>query len=467
MAAAQTKWAGEPVRARLRVLRRARHMMAARAGEFAAAISPQLQRTQADTLVSELLPLLDACRFLEREAERLLRPRRLGRRGRPLWLAGVTAEIHREPLGRVLVMGPANFPLLLPGVQTLQALAAGNAVVWKPGAGGRAVAELVAGCLSAAGLPERLLRVTPDTVSAGERALAAEPDKVIFTGSSLSGRAMLSVLAETGTPAVVEMSGADAMIVLDGADLRAVAKAAAFGLRLNGGAVCMSPRRLLALHAAMGRLRPLLQEELAKVPPVKVERRSFERMRGLVAEAVAEGAALLGELDGEAQRPIVVDAATASMRVTRSDVFAPVLSLIEVSSPVEIPEVYARCPYALTASIFCARGDEKRARILAGALRAGTVLINDVIAPTADPRVPFGGRGESGYGLTRGAEGLLEMTAVKVLLLRRGGSMRHFEPTRESDVPLMAGMVQAMHAGRWAERWRGVRAVMKAGRVRK
>jgi len=149
---AQSRWAMTAVKDRLRVLRTARHAMAADAAAFAAAISPRLARAQADTLVTELLPLLDACKFLEREAKRLLAPRKLGRGGRPFWLGGVAAEIYREPIGHVLVIGPGNFPLFLPGVQVLQALAAGNAVTLKPGVGGAVFAELVLRHLRAAGL---------------------------------------------------------------------------------------------------------------------------------------------------------------------------------------------------------------------------------------------------------------------------------------------------------------------------
>jgi acyl-CoA reductase-like NAD-dependent aldehyde dehydrogenase len=253
---AQIRWASIPVAKRLHVVRIARQIMASRAEEFAAAISPRLARTRADTLVAELLPLLEACRFLERESEVLLAPRKLGSRGQPLWLRGVVAEVHREPLGHVLVIGPANFPLFLPGVQTLQAIVAGNTVTWKPGEGGGAVAQLVAEVLHKAGLPEGVLTVTNDSVEAAQWAMAEKPDKVIFTGSAGSAKSVLSKLAETATPAVVELSGADAIVVTPSADLAHVAKAIAFGLRLNGGAVCMSPRRLFAASGTMAALRP-------------------------------------------------------------------------------------------------------------------------------------------------------------------------------------------------------------------
>ena len=253
-----------PVKERLRVLRAARQQMAARAEEFAEGHFPALARNKADTLATELLPLLAGCKFLEREAKRVLAPRRLGSSGRPLWLIGVAAEIHRVPLGHVLVIGPSNFPLFIPGSHVLQALAAGNRVTWKPGVGGGAVAQLMASMLEEAGLPAGVLVVTDESVQAAQSALAARPDKVIFTGSSKTSQSILAELAKTSTPAVVELSGADAIVVTPSADLQQVAKAVAFGLRLNGGAVCMSPRRLFATPTTMSALRPLLYAELAK-----------------------------------------------------------------------------------------------------------------------------------------------------------------------------------------------------------
>src|SRR6202789_1759922 len=262
------RWTAMTLNERLRVLRAARQLMAARAEEFTTAISSHLARNKADTLATELLPLLAGCKFLEREAKRVLAPRRLGRSGRPLWLIGVMAEVHRVPFGHVLVIGPSNFPLFIPGSHVLQALAAGNRVTWKPGVGGGAGAQLMASILEEGGPPAGVLVVTDESVQAAQSALAELPDKVIFTGSSKTSQSILAELAETSTPVVVELSGADAIVVAPTADLQQVVKAVAFGLRLNGGAVCMSPRRLFATPTTMSALRPLLYAELAKVPAV-------------------------------------------------------------------------------------------------------------------------------------------------------------------------------------------------------
>jgi hypothetical protein len=84
---------------------------------------------------------------------------------------------------------------------------------------------------------------------------------------------------------------------------------------------------------------------------------------------------------------------------------------------------------------------------MAARVNAGSVVINDVIVPTADPRLPFGGRGESGFGVTRGAEGLLEMTVVKTISVRRGWFRPHLAPPRESDARRFAGMIRLLHGG--------------------
>jgi aldehyde dehydrogenase (NAD+) len=376
----------------------------------------------------------------------------------------VAAEIYRDPVGHVLVIGPANFPLFLPGVQVLQALAAGNAVTWKPGVGGAAVAELVGKHLRAAGLPEGLLKVTDESVVAAQMALAEGPDKVVFTGSSESGKQVLATLAESATPAVVELSGADAVLVMPSADLQQVAKAVAFGLRLNGGAVCMSPRRLFASRTSMTALRTLLETELAKVPAVALDARTSSKLQAMLSDAISKGADVRGELNAEAQRPVLVTKANAQMEIARSDIFAPVLSLLECDSMLHAMDQYAMCPYALTASIFCGKDDEKKARMMAKMLKAGTVLINDLIAPTADPRVPFGGRGASGHGVTRGAEGLLEMTVVKTLLARRGGRMRHLEPTREEDTQTLSSLIAVAHGRGLGARWTALMQLVKSAR---
>lgn len=383
--AVQAEWAAVPLAERLRILRSVRHRLAERAEEIVRSVTAGSGRPEAEVLSSEVIPLADACRFLEREAPKILAPRRLGGEGRPAWLGGVELEVRREPLGLVLILAPSNYPLFLPAVQALQAVTAGNAVLWKPGRGGFAAARAFGDLTVLAGLDWRLIKVLPEGEETGREAVAAGPDKVILTGSAATGREVLAEAGRRLIPTVAELSGCDALFILPTADAshrERAARAIRFGLALNGGTTCIAPRRVF-------------------VP------------RLLAAELEARVEDLL-----------------------------PELALVPVGDMDEALELASRSPYALGASVF---GPEEEALAFAGRIRAGVVTVNDVIVPTADPRLPFGGRGESGYGVTRGAEGLLEMTAIKAVAVRRGRRLPHLEPRQPGDEELFKGWLAAAH----------------------
>ena len=226
--------------------------IAANAETLAIAAAAVSDRPVAEKLVSEVLPLADACRWLERSAARVLAPRRCGKSGRPFWMQGFSFEVQRQPFGVVLVIGPGNYPLFLPAVHSLHALAAGNAVLLKPAPGTRSVALIFAKLARAAGLDPALLTILPESVEAAHDAIADGVDKVIFTGSSENGRDVLARLAATNTPAVMELSGEDAVLVFADADLDLVVRALRFGTRLNGGETCIAPRRLIVERVDRG-----------------------------------------------------------------------------------------------------------------------------------------------------------------------------------------------------------------------
>jgi acyl-CoA reductase-like NAD-dependent aldehyde dehydrogenase len=466
---AQAAWAARPLRERLRTIRTLRHLAAASARELVRAAGRGGERPEAEVLSSEVIPLLDAFRFLEREAAHLLSPRRLGSQGRPFWLSGVDAEVRREPLGVLLVIAPSNYPLFLPGVQAGQALAAGNAVLWKPGREGMPAARVLVRLATEAGLDPRLLTVLPEEPEAARTALAAGVDKVLLTGSAATGRAVLAELAGRLVPATMELSGCDALYVLPGADLDRVARAIRFGLSLNAGATCIAPRRVFVPRALAGKLADRIAGLAAELPAVAVDPETACRARVLAAGALEGGARLLaGSLEpADDFHPLVVADALPTMRLLQEDLFAPVVSLVSVGDVEEALADDALCPYALGAAIF---GPEKEARGLAGRVRAGVVVINDLIVPTADPRLPFGGRRESGFGVTRGAEGLLELTVPKVVAVRRGRQLPHLEERHPGDAALFHSYLTLAHAGSFRERLHGaaglLRALVQRGRAR-
>jgi acyl-CoA reductase-like NAD-dependent aldehyde dehydrogenase len=475
---AQRSWAELPVRERVRVIAGLRRLIAADAEALAETVPTSLpgalNRTVADTLGAEVLPVLEACRFLERSAVSVLKTNRLGFGGRPLWLVGVHSSVERVPLGLVLVVAAANYPLFLAGVQVLQALVAGNAVLWKPAPGTEALAVRLREMLLAAGLETELLTVLDSRVESATEAIAAGVDHVVLTGSAETGKAVLRQLAETLTPSTMELSGCDAVFVLPGADWKHTIGAFAFGMRLNGSCTCMAPRRIFLVgigeHEAE-RFEGSLAAELSTLDPVPVPERTKLLVRELIEDAVGHGARLLlpGQLDGIGSggrlapelAPTLLVSATPAMLAMQTDVFAPMLSVMRAADFDEALAANAACPYGLSASIF---GPEREARRLASRLRVGTVLINDVIYPTVDPRVPFGGRGRSGFGVTRGAEGLLAMTAPRVLQVQRARLKWNYEPTSASHVGLFAGLAGFLHGRGLGMRWRALTRMIGAAK---
>ncbi len=369
-------------------LRRVRNLIAERAEELARLTGLPV----AEALVSQVLPLADACRFLETQADRILAPQRLPASGRPFWMRDVEIEVRREPFGTVLVIAPSNNHLFLPAVHTLQALVAGNSVMWKPGRGGQPAAEAFAKILDTDRL--QVLDENIETADLGA-------DLVVFTGSAETGEKVLSQLADSVTPAVMELSGHDAVFVREDADLDLVVRAIEFGTKLGKGEVCMRPRRVFVHKSVAGELQ--------------------QRLGGIEVNSVGS--------DDEAL------------------------------------ELAAKNPFALGASVF---GREPGTTVLARRVRAGAVTVNDLIVPTADPRFPFGGRGRSGFGVTRGAEGLLAMTQIKAIAVRRGRARPHLNVAGANDAELFASYIRAAHGGTLGERWRGlVNFIQAAMRRRK
>ncbi len=193
-AIAQQAWAQQPVHRRLLPVRALRHLLVAECDRIAAVLQAELNKLPAETFGGDLLPTAEACRFLERQAARLLRPRRVPSGQRPLFLFGQADVVHRRPRGVVGIIGTWNYPLLLNAVQVLQALAAGNAVVWKPSEVAPRTASLIESLFQRAGFPDDLLQVLPASRDMGPLLADAPVDHVVFTGSVGVGRKLAARL---------------------------------------------------------------------------------------------------------------------------------------------------------------------------------------------------------------------------------------------------------------------------------
>lgn len=447
-----TDWSQRSHRDRCRLIGKVRHAIANMAQRFIVAGRTPQRPNPADTVSAELLPLCDALKFIGRRGADILKTQYLGIRGRPVWMWGVRSEIHRVPLGEVLVIAPWNYPLLLAGVQCAQALAAGNRVWLKPAPGCERVTLLLHQAFLQAGVPAELFAILDSDPAAAQQKITDGMDLVVLTGGTRTGQKVMQQCAETLTPSIMELSGCDAMIVGPKANLKRVADALYFGLRLNGGATCIGPRRLLVPLDMRHELMLAVRKRFVDCEPIPLHPSAQSAVAKLIQDAADRGA--IDAISGrkplitqplEKLPPTILDQVQPDWPIASADLFAPVISVLTTGSDQEAIQIVNHCPYRLAASVF---GEPGWCQSIAERLDVGHVSINDVLFPTIDPRVPFGGCDASGFGVTRGAEGLLAMTRPKVIARHRGRIYFHLKQPHPSDYSSLMKLLQIGHAGR-------------------
>ena len=461
-------WASRTLRQRCQVVGRVAAAITARAEELTQLSSTDQRVDPVETITAELLPTCSALRFIGRRGTRVLRTRTYNAWGRPAWLWGVRSRVHRKPRGKVLVLGTWNYPVFLPGVQAAQALAAGNTVLLKPAEGCEQVTSCLMKAFYEAGVPESALQMLPSRAESAIQAIADGVDLIVLTGSSETGRKVLRQAAETVTPTIMELSGCDAVVVLPGADITRAADCIGFGLKFNAGATCIGPRRIIAEDREADLLKTALCERLDQMGWATVHAAARKEAAKRISGAIASGAVdVLGRfdetrlLDCGKMTPVLLDGVKSHDKIAAADLFAPITSLVRVSSIGQASEIVNQCPYRLAVSIF---GPGKLAESVAVQLDVGTVCVNDLIVPTADPRLTFGGRGESGFGVTRGEDGLLAMSVPATISRRHGKFAPHLQPRQSTDPQTLLGALQLLHAGTLTERCSGLKNMIAAVR---
>lgn len=456
---AQSAWSISAWEVRQFFFRQLRHTIAD-ASDWPQQLAQYRQVGEAEALASEILPLADTCQWLENQAKSILKPRKVSAKHRPKWLGGTHLTETWQARGLVLIIGPGNYPLFLTLAPALQALAAGNTVCIKPAPGTKALIEKFLELCHQAGLPDGLVCCLDSEVASVYRALETGVDLAVFTGSSTHGRQLLQSCAERLTPAIVELSGCDAVFVLDDADLDLAADSIAYGLGLNHGRTCISPRRILvaaSVHSAFAEKLKCaieLRREICPITPPPL-------LETVIADAAAQGARqLTGSTDP--LTPILLDRITPTSLLWRSDLFAPICGVYPFADLEDALAAERQCPYRLGVSLFTA--NTQAAIPLARHLRIPNVVINDLIVPTADPRMAFGGAGESGWGVTRGAEGLRQMALPQRIVVRKTRFRPYLDPEQATQAGVLSALLKLLHGN--TGKWKALTELIRASKLK-
>jgi acyl-CoA reductase-like NAD-dependent aldehyde dehydrogenase len=192
------------------------------------------------------------------------------------------------------------------------------------------------------------------------------------------------------------------------------------------------------------------------------------KLRPLLDDALAGGARFVAGAileNGSITTPLVLAGLSPDARLLQEDVFAPVLAIVTVADDEEALARANDSPFALAASIFTR--DEAAGRFLAARLNVGVVTINDLIIPTADARLPFGGRKRSGFGITRGAQGLLELTTPKAITVSRSSFRPAFEAPQPGDAILFQAYLKLSRGCGLKSRWGALVSLIRSISCRK
>ena len=338
------------------------------------------------------------------------------------------AELHYRPVGVVGAIGPWNWPMLITVWQIAPSLRMGNTVVVKPSEyTPLSVLALIKVINSV--LPEDVLIAVPGEGDVGAR-LSGHPnvDKVMFTGSTRTGQAIIKGSADTVKRLTLELGGNDAGIVLPDVDPKAIADGLFWGAFINTGQTCAALKRLYVHADVYDEVCAALTEVAKSMPmgrgldeqnvlgPLQ-NRMQYDIVTRLVDAARDSGAKILVGGDPDTEAPgnfypttIVADIDDQNPLVAEEQ-FGPALPIIRYQDVEDAIAMANRLDVGLGASVWS--NDRDAARALAARLEAGTVWINS--HGMVHPMIPFGGHKKSGYGLEFGAEGLKAVAVPQII----------------------------------------------------
>src|SRR6201997_1351464 len=425
---AQPAWAALSVEERISILRNFQRLLHENKTEVATLITQEAGKPYVEALLTEVLVVLDAARFLIDNAFTFLREQPVPHGS--VAMKAKKGRILREPYGVIGIVSPWNYPLSIPAVDALAALVAGNAVVLKPSEFTSLIALKLQSLLRGAGVPEPVFQVVVGDGATGAALLNSEIDKLIFTGSVPTGKRIAQTAAARLLPVVLELGGKDPMLVLDDADLEVASSAAVWGAFVNAGQACLSVERsyvhqslyktfLDACVAKAQKLRvcngmdpqtdigPMIHERQLRIVETQVEEARAQGAR------VLTGGSRLPELGPHFYAPTVLADVTHEMSIMREETFGPVLSIAPFSNDAEAIRLANDSEFGLAASIWTRH--KRRGEAIARQIAAGTVMGNDVISCFGISEAPHGGFKASGIGRSHGQFGLEEMVRVKYI----------------------------------------------------
>jgi succinate-semialdehyde dehydrogenase / glutarate-semialdehyde dehydrogenase len=417
-------WAGLGYGERKRRLLGFRKALVARIHELAQLINREGGKP-VDEAILEIIASVDHIAWAAKHARKTLASRRVSG---SLLQPEYTGILEYQPYGVIGVIGPWNFPIFTPMGSIAYALAAGNAVVFKPSEYTPAVGQFFVDLFQQIVPEQPVLQIVHGLGDVGEALCRTGVDKVSFTGSPATGKKVMAACAETLTPVLIEGGGKDAVIIAEDADIDAAAESVAWGANFNAGQACVGIERAYVHEQVYDRFIAKLVQEAQNINagkdigPITMPGQREIIKRHIDAALASGGRAVLGGPDSVRDQyvkpTILVDVPEDSATV-REETFGPTLTVAKVSSVDDAVRLANDSTYGLGSAVFSRQHGMEIAR----RLRTGMTSVNSSFSFAVLPSLPFGGVGGSGFGRIHGEDGLREFARAKAIAKRRMPSM--------------------------------------------
>lgn len=426
--AGQAEWAAMGGAARGRILMRAAVLLRARNDELAALEVMDTGKPLQEALAVDVVSGADCIEYFAGAAATLT--------GQQYPFKTALAYTRREPLGVCVGIGAWNYPLQIACWKSAPALAAGNAMIFKPSELTPMSAVKLAEIYLEAGLPPGVFNVLQGKGTTGAL-LVAHPDvaKVSVTGSVPTGKRVMAAAADTLKRVTMELGGKSALAVFDDADLEQAVSAAMLANFYTQGEICTNGTRVFVQRGLHGRFLARLAERTAllrvgdPMDPLTqvgamISAAHGDKVMSYIASGLAEGARLV--LGGHAVdvpgcggrfvAPTIFSDCRDDMRIVREEIFGPVMSVLTFDDEDEVVRRANATRFGLASGVFTQ--DIKRGHRMAARLQAGLCWINNYNVTPVE--MPFGGIRESGIGSENSMLALEHYTQVKTVYVELG-----------------------------------------------
>ena len=421
------EWNTKRIEERESLLSEAADVLRERKREYAETMTCEMGKPVSQA-VAEVEKCAWVCEYYAERAGEHLQDERIG--GEP----GTKTYARYEPLGVVLAVMPWNYPFWQVFRFAAPALAAGNVGILKHASNVPGCALAIQDVFDRAGFPEGAFSAL--LVDSGDVDGVIRDDRVravTLTGSNPAGEAVASTAGEEIKKTVLELGGSDPFVVLDDADVETAAETAAQARNLNSGQSCIAAKRHIVhedvyedfLKAFVGEVKDMTvgdpsEEDTDVGPQARGDLR--DELHAQVKASIEAGATLEtgGEIpdgDGYYYPPTVLTDVPDACPVANEEVFGPVAAVFPVSDEDEAVELANSSRYGLGASVWTE--DLRRGEELTRRIDAGMTFVNSLVR--SDPRLPFGGVKESGYGRELAADGIREFTNKKTVWIQEAG----------------------------------------------